>query len=347
MLEELYRKHYLKVKPSDELEDETLGLMKEARDHGATMPQKPARWRLALAISASLTATAAAVAVIFVGVWMHRNSPVIDDTVGSLDSVVINDDLNKQPDSSDGQEKEPQEDLADTETKAPETPENESQTDSNTTEDGDQKADEQTPAEDAAPEDEIQSAEDDLQSSDSSDFVSNADPLGPDYVHNNTTRTYYSIGEFLNKLTAKETPGYGKYYYNARNLIIVPSALPDGARFRHLHLYTETGKYSYSYVFSKDNKDFILDIEVDAKTPKTLRDLRLQQEKISTETVQTGNKDNQMAYLFGENDYVLITVTEVMSSSKLTQEQTAELLTQFMLERCTPTNTIINMVYQS
>jgi hypothetical protein len=146
-------------------------------------------------------------------------------------------------------------------------------------------------------------------------------------------------------MTKKETPGYGKNYYNARDLVIVPSLLPDGARFRHLHLFTETGKYSYSYVFSKDNKDYILDIEVDAKTPKTLRDLKLQQDKIATETVQTGSKDNQMAYLFGENDYVLITVTEVLSATKLTQEQTAPLLTQFALERCSPNNTIINMCY--
>ena len=172
-----------------------------------------------------------------------------------------------------------------------------------------------------------------------------ADPRDPVIINDDETRTYTTIRAFLDDLKNKKTEGYGTHYYTARELIIVPSLLPDNARFRHFYLYPQTGRYAYSYLFTAEGVDYLLDIKVDASSASTLKELNQQKEAIQEEKVLTNFSGNQMMVLFGTSDLVTVSLTAVGSDQELTREQVSALLEQFALERCSLTNTIVDLTY--
>ncbi len=350
MFEEQYRKHYQKTAPSDALNDETLALMKEARDHHATEPKKTLRWRPALVLPIAGTAVAALAALIIVGVWMTRSTEY-EDLMGDFDQAFSD----SMADSADPETEKPGDKPNYDQQPEDETPgdaEADSSIEENKSEEhqygtGSQPEDDQSEGNDENNSAELP-VEDESVSDDSvsaGTTTSPADPYGPEILDDGNTETYLSIREFLNALAKKETGGYGKNYYNARELIIVPKLLPNGARFRHLHLNTENGKYSYSYLFTKDGIDYIIDIEVDAKVPKTLRDLNLQKNALAEEEILTGSKEDHLYFLFGGRDEVTVTLTSTKATAALTEEETATLLAQFALERCSLANSIVDMKY--
>ncbi|MBQ6824875.1 MAG: hypothetical protein IJP27_09495 [Clostridia bacterium] len=334
MFEEQYRKMNQAITPSEALNDETFALMKEAQDHRAAPPPKPLRWKPALIASAGGLVAAMLVGVVLLGFWLQRDPKIEEDQFGSLEQVFEEDMAgSSQPPKTEKPENEAP-------TQDPEAaPEDDGLAENNGT---------GTAPDPSEPNDE--EAENDEKVEEGGDENGSAalegDPRLPDVINDGTTVTYLSIREFLNALSdEKKTPGYGKNYYQARELLIVPSRLPEQSRFRHMHLDTETGKYSYSYLFTAEGKEYFLDIEVDAKTPKTLRDLNLKKDEVRNETVQTGQKGDQLFYLFGKEDYIIVTVSEVNSMVALTEEQVSYLMAPFALERCTITNLLVDMTY--
>lgn len=343
MFEEQYRKYFQEIQPSDALNEETFALMKEAQDHKASLPPKKLRWKPAVVIPAAGTAAAVLVAVIVGSFWLHNGRKVAeeDELMGSLDVFVSASDSAAAPGNDSNAQAEdaligddlpedtgdPQEPLETEKVEEPSTSAPQEQPESDSPDGSTGDAASGTSPETMQPD------------------TGTADPREPDIINDGTTVTYTSLREFLTTLAAKETPGYGSNYYNARELIIVPSRLPDNARFRHFHLNTETGKYSYSYLFTTGDKEYFLDIDVNAKPPKTLRDLNLQKEAIATEEIGTGKKGNQLFYLFGQNDYITVTLTEVNSVVALTEEEVATLLADFQLERCSLSNAVLDMKY--
>ena len=338
MFDEQYRKMNQKIQPSPALNEETAALMREARDHGAALPPKKAVWKAAILIPAASVAAAVLVAAVLLSFWLNRGE-TIQEATGNPDNVIYGE---SEPDteSEDGSTAPPEEDPLPTDPENTAPPE-EDLPEAPGEDDGTPAPGTDTPEED--PEDTPEG--DEGKPGSTAPSTGSSDPYGPDVIHDDTTTTYLSIRAFLNALAKKETPGYGRNYYNARELILVPSKLPNQARFRHLHLENASGKYSYSYLFSANGKEYILDVQVDAKAPKTLQELTIQKKLLSGEKVQTGQKGDQLFFLFGENDYITVTVTEPKSTVLLNEEQVNALLSQFELERCGITNTLIDMVY--
>lgn len=347
MLEEQYRKYYQEVQPSEELNEETFALMKEAQDHRATMPPKPLRWKAAVIIPAAGTVAAALIAVVVSGFWINRGADVDHlDAAGTLDSVVTDKESTADPGEEPGKNSAPAEkeeeqvgdilyqDGADSDAE-PEAPQEDLPT-------ADQ-PEEENQSSGSAPEEEQNPEEDEV------DTPASTDPRDPDIINEGDITTYLSLREFLNALSKKETSGYGDSYYYARELIIVPSALPEQARFRHFHLNSDTGSYSYSYLFPVGDQEYFLDIDVNTDPPTTLRDLNEHKDALAKETVQTGKKGNQLFYLFSDqyttSDYITVTLTQVNSATALTEEEVATLLSQFQLERCSITNGLLDMKY--
>lgn len=357
MFEEKYRKYYQEMTPSEELNEETLALMMEARDHRAAEPNQPVRRKSLVWIPIAATAAAAMVALVIVGAWTRGDT--YEDMAGDLENAfsesipgtdIPDEDPGAAPEGSD--QATPDDSLADqTEPEQNKSDSSTSSDDENKSEPGSTQPDDPAEGEDQAgsnaggADDSTTEEEEDATGGNTNSSPTPADPYAPVVSTAKKTATYLSLRDFLNALAKKETTGYGSKYYNARELIIVPNLLPDGARFRHLHLNTENGKYSYSYLFTNEGKNYIIDIEVNAKTPKTLRDLNLQKQAIAEEEILTGKKENHLYYLFGTQDEVTVTVTAPESDAALTEEQVATLLEQFKLERCSLTNTVIDMKY--
>ncbi len=351
MFEEKYRKYYQDIAPSDALNEETLALMAEARDHLAAAPKPLPRRRSLIWIPIAATAVAAMVAVVIVGGWLRGDT--YNDLAGNADDVFSDSMGTELPDETppadgEGEQQEnnssaPNPEVQDT----PTPPADENQSDPsegnnsaskpNTENKGESKDEDATKDEDDSGEEQAPP--------DNNAAAAPSDPYAPVIKTDKKTTTYLTIREFLNGLAKKETPGYGKKYYNARELIIVPSLLPDGARFRHLYLNNENGKYSYSYLFTNGENSYIIDVEVNAKTPKTLRDLNLQKGALEEEEVLTGKKENHLYYLFGGRDEVTVTLKNLQSETDPNEDETATLLEQFKLERCSLENTVIDMKY--
>ncbi len=378
MFEKQYKKYCQEMTPSPALDQETVALMQEAQNHRAAPPPQPLRWRPAVVLPIAGTAVAAAIALVLTGGWLLRGGgDTFDDTfTDDFDSVFESIGDEGQSDSSDdgefSDEMQP-DDSADKEASKEDVLDSdadEEQSNQNELKDEDEKSDPaEKPEQDqpegdlsggtsSAPDDEADKDEENQSStppssdSDKTDKTDDAeipttpmDPYGPEVSHEKGIDTYLSIREFIDALAKKETAGYGKNYYNARELLIVPNLLPDGARFRHLHLNTKNGKYNYSYYFAKDGQDYIIDIEINAKTPKNLNELRLMKQDIAKEEILSAKKDDQLFFLFGKQDEVTVTLTDVHAATRLTEEETAALLSQFKLERCTLTNSIIEMKY--
>ncbi len=378
MFEKQYKKYCQEMTPSPALEKETVALMQEAQNHRTAPPPQPLRWRPAVVLPIAGTAAAAAIALVITGGWLLRgDGDTFNDTfTEDFDSVFESiEDEEQAPGTDDGEisdEMQP-DDSADKEIPEEDglkSDSDEDQSNQNDLKDEDEKSNpSEKPEQDqlkeepsegtsSVPDDEDEKKEenqsstppssdsDDADKSDDAEIPTTPiDPYGPEVSHEKGIDTYLSIREFIDALAKKETTGYGKNYYNARELLIVPNLLPDGARFRHLHLNTKNGKYNYSYYFAKDGQDYIIDIEINAKTPKNLNELRLMKQDIAKEEILSAKKDDQLFFLFGKQDEVTVTLTDVHAANRLTEEETATLLSQFKLERCTLTNNIIEMKY--
>ena len=381
MFEEQYRKYCREIKPSETLNDETLALMAEARDYRPNYTPKPSvNWKKALVLPVAATAAAAVVALIVVGAWVANTNGWKDSiSEDAFDDSFIGSETDGPTDYEDALgdllEDHKNNSTADTEDPGsadnsrpggnqsatpPDT--NEGSNDfsaDNSTDPGtdDNKSDSSTgnsnPAGDTqkpgtSADNEIDDGEEtpeDPEEGEDHYAAAPSQPYGPEISDDKNIKTYLTVREFLDELTQKTAPGYGKNYYNARELLILPNLLPDGARFRHLHLDTRTGKYSYSYHFTKDQKDYIIDIEVDATTPKSLNELRLFKENAANEQVLTAKEGDRLYYQFGEQDLVTVTLTDVTATEPLTLEETATLLTQFGMERCSLLNPVLDMKY--
>lgn len=338
MLEKPYRNYCEEIVPSEALNEETVALMMEAQNHRAAPAPAPLRWKPALVLPIAGTAVAAVLALILTGAWfLNRGGEHYEDAIaGNVDELFqdqLSDKENNTPkpdappepeDPAPGEEEPPGDEMPDT---AP--PEEKPGTSAPPT-DLPEEENKNEPSQDGAEEPSI---------------AVPADPYGPEISGEKNVETYLSLRSFIDALTNKTAKGYGKNYYNARELLIVPNLLPDGARFRHLHLDTKTGEYAYSYYFEAGGKDYIIDIDVKPTVPKNLTELRLLKEHALTEEVYTGKKGDQLYYLFGEQDEVTVTLTDVKATELLTEEETAALLTQFGLERCSLTNPVIDMKY--
>ncbi len=340
MLETKYRDYCDKITPSEALNEETVALMMEAQNHRAAPIPAPLRWRPAVVLPIAGTAVAAILALVLTGAWfLNRGGEHYEDAIAGNIDEIFQDHLSDKEDPVEKPDAAP-EPSAPNDAEEQEPGEGES---SNLDAAPDEQYGSSTPPSDAPEEDnKDQPSEDETEEP---SIAVPSDPYGPEISEEKNVETYLSIRSFIDALTNKTAKGYGKNYYNARELLIVPKLLPDGARFRHLHLDTETGKYFYSYHFVADGKDYLIDIAVHAKTPKNLTELRLLKEHALTEEIYTGKKGDQLYYLFGEQDEVAVTLTEVKAMTLLTEEETAALLSQFELERCSMTNTIIEMKY--
>ncbi len=356
MFEEQYRKYCGGIKPSEALNEETLALMQEARDHRSAPTPAPLRWKPALVLPIAATAAAAAVALVITGVWLTRGNGDLLEEAGDMDiafdeSPILGDSTADDTEDYDSAIKDYLE-----QNKPTAKPDNGaannsvggstgtgnsgSSTDSDSFDDAGSNSQPGTSAPPADPNEE----NNDLKA-ESTEPALPTDPYGPEISQEKNIKTYLSFREFIDALAKKETPGYGSNYYNARELLIMPNLLPDGARFRHLHLNTKNGKYSYSYYFTKDKKDYIIDIDVNAVTPKNLNELRLFKEHAAEEKILTAKEGDRLYYQFGEQDIVTVTLTDVTATDPLTAEDTAALLTQFRLERCSLLNPTIDMKY--
>lgn len=345
MFDEQYRKMNQEIQPSPALNEETAALMREARDHGDTLPPKKAVWKAAILIPVAGAVAAVLVAAVLLSFWLHRGE-TIQEATGNPDNVIYGesdtlpeDDADTPPEQGTAPNETPETETpqSPSDESAPETAPENAGSDNGSTDQTEQDAPVETP--------ENNEGENGNTPESNTPSEPSSDPWGPEVINDKTTSTYLSLRAFLNALAKKETPGYGRNYYNARELILVPSKLPEQARFRHLHLNTESGEYSYSYLFPANGKQYLLDIQVEAKVPRTLQELTMQKKLLANEKVQTGQKGDQLFFLFGENDYITVTVSELNNNVLLTEEQVTALLAQFELERCGITNTLVDMVY--
>ena len=84
MFEERYRKLYQDLTPSEQLNDETVDLMIEARNHRAKpLPERKSRLPMILSLSIGGGLVAACVVAIVVLAWFNRGTN-IDETLGSM-----------------------------------------------------------------------------------------------------------------------------------------------------------------------------------------------------------------------------------------------------------------------
>lgn len=341
MFEEQYRKMNRDIAPSEALNDETFALMKEAQDHYAPPPAPKPKLKAVVLASAATAMAAMLIGAVLLGFWLNKGPGTgEEDIVGNLDELIENQD--PAPENPPASPPEADEETPDAEN----TPGDNAGTSSP---DGENTA---PPPADDDDEEEPPPAEKPGQTEPTTPEepggASPGDPRDPDIINDDTTVTYPSIGEFLTALAQKTAPGYSKNYYTARDLIIVPTILPEQARFRHMHLNQKNGDYSYSYLFPAGGKEYFLDIEVNAPALK-VNEVASQIGGIAGEKIIIAHSDNQIIYTFfrerGNSAVATVTLTEVNSIIALEEEQVKTLLAQFDLGRYKIDNALINMTY--
>ncbi len=96
------------------------------------------------------------------------------------------------------------------------------------------------------------------------------DPLAPALIQTEQLQSFASLQAFSDALADKSAKGYGKNYYNTRALLLLPSALPDQARFRQLTLQIESGNYEYSYAIERGKTTYLLQAAAVQQLPQSL-----------------------------------------------------------------------------
>ena len=378
MFKDEYNKQFDNVAPSPALNEETLALMKEAQEHPLPKEAKPQKMRWVLPVCVS---SAAAMLALIIGISFWLSKPdVIDDfkgesdiLIGTTDSAISgnigatkdNDTLgsslgnhsadqenNAANDSStnSGAEEPPTGDpnagtatpKDDNENAAQpnENKENASENENSATETPDSETEQENEmTEEPAPED-PPAEEDGAQSTPPAEPI---DPKAPVEINDKKTETYLSLRAYLDALAAKKTIGYKTAYLAEEALIIVPSWLPNTARFRQIYAYANGG-YEYSYLFSYEGTDYFLNISVSATLPKTQRDLNLRVSGIAKEEHLTKKNPANWIFYFGNYDKATIAVTAI-DGKAIPTEQAAPMLGNFSLARYTVQNTLVEATY--
>lgn len=163
------------------------------------------------------------------------------------------------------------------------------------------------------------------------------DPLPPEIINNSSCVTFTSLSEFVAAIEQRSAAGYGKNYYNARPLLLLPSRLPDGAIFRCLYLYPESGDYSYSFRFEYQKNLYLLEFKVDAALPATAMEVSDYTAAVRKETPKREVAENILTYTFGK-DRVTATLSSPKSEQPIDGELAKKLFSTVILERCSPVN---------
>ncbi len=339
MFEDRYRELYKKITPPAALEQETLALMAEARDHQAKEPESiPHRHRVYAALIAS--AAVLAVTVTVTAFVLHGRLPAKEDDVGIFPGL-------SSGAASKGQLISGSSDQADSATSGDSTANGQTGSAGSKAQGGDSTAGSSNPGstENGATAVNNGSGSGSTGSSSESTGASAADPRVPAIINNSTTRTYLSISDYLTLLDNKTAPGYGKSYYNTRQLMIVPASLPNKAHFIQFQLSPKTGAYCYSYWINYAGADYLLQVDAQVLLPGTLREVTLQLEQAKSEAVTMEEQGNRRTYSFGDKDKVLVTLTKIGDDTPPDMALTQAILEKFSLERCTPGNTLVNLFY--
>lgn len=261
------------------LEEETLALMREARDHEGILQKPRKKWRTVHTALSAVLALLIAVTVTLTALLSGGGKTYIDEQ-GSAE------DLLAPPSTNQTGEQKP----------SPQPP--------------------QTPAE--------------------------KDPLPPEIIQNSTTATYTALGDFIRALEQKNAPGYGKYYYNTRPLLLLPSRLPDGAVFRCLYLDIESGNYSYSFRFEDQKTLYLLEFDVKAKLPATAMEVESKIAALREEKVDVTRQGITLTAAFGE-DSVTATLTAPKSEEPIDEKIVKKIFDSIALERCSAENPFLNI----
>lgn len=321
-----YQKAFKSAAPSPELQQETLELLQEARDHHIEPEQPVKRWKLAYTLSLASSVAALFFCIVMVGIFGKEGKLFQDEMA---DEEWFSEDSKGE---SDGDMNEVQDQFS----PLPDSDKESSSSDQDAAEDSADKEKEQNTTDSSIHDDWV---EDEAEPAPS-------DPKAPVFLDNDDVRSYKSFSAFIQALTDKTAPGYGKNYYLARELLIVPSKLPDGARFRVVDLYAKDGRYSYSYLLKKDQQEYLLQITVFGGTPQTLSDLFSCKEALAEESVTMERKDHIRIYHFGEKEKVYLELHPANQIDPPPSEgETDEILGVFDLERCSLTNPLLEMAY--
>lgn len=335
MFEDQYRKAFDKATPSEALQQETLELMQEARAHHIPKEAPPAPRRLRYIPAVATAAAALLVGCVLLGFWMNQGDRVMEDAVGELDDIFENNSNNPElwtdEDASDSFVYEEQTPDGDDTKEDPSHSANNDDSNANNSGSNDSSSDESW-----------SSDSDQSMAVPPSDSAEGENTPTEDKVVPSAKEEYSSLSAFSDALSKKTAAGYGKNYYNTRELLIVPSLLPDNATFQGLQLNGEDGTYFYSYFFTANAVTYLLTVEVQTAAPESLPALNNKLNGLSEETVGLSKEGNARVYLFGE-DRAEVRVAP-LSGNLLPDEATTDLLLQqFQLERCSKTNELLGL----
>ena len=163
------------------------------------------------------------------------------------------------------------------------------------------------------------------------------DPLPPEIINNSSCVTFPSLSEFAAAIEQRSAAGYGKSYYNARPLLLLPARLPDDAVFRCLYLYPQSGDYSYSFRFEYQKTLYLLEFKVDAFLPATAMEVGDYTAAIRQETPKREVAKNILSYTFGK-DRVTVTLSAPKSEQPIDEALAKKLFSTVILERCSAEN---------
>ncbi len=368
MFEQEYKKMFRDVKPSQNLEIETLGLLLEMRDHP---PAVPAPKRRLKPVFITTAASLAAVFILtFIGIGVHQgllnkrmgNELLLsDEVVEDIDGEDLFGDGKADQDSSPGAtgQDEEAEELKDSVEDTKEDSKNDSAPNST--------ADEGTASDDkdSSADDKSESSEDE----DKKDSNGNIDQIVQEYnesykggndnsyamnyirakyapavLSTDGIRTYLSIKEFADALEKRSTLGYGSKYYNARELLIVPTKLPENCNFRQLYLDTNTGAYTYQYALAFEGYPYLVTVENKSHRAASLQELKEQIGYLEGEEVQYSIRGNVLTYTFG-TETIMVTVTSAADGYEVSDSTCQVLFNRMDLGRSTLDNEILEMTF--
>lgn len=324
-----YNDLYQKVSPSPALEAETLELMAELQAHAApAIPPAPKKkWVLPTVLSAAAAMLAIAVGI---GYWFLKPPAVMEDPKGEFGAVISDVELNfGAPEAGNSSGSAPQEGLP--------------QEQENSAPPADSGAAQKNPSDDT---DASNGSSGGATKPSTESGEETVDPRLPVVIDESKTQTYLSLAEFARALARKETPGFGESYRASVELITVPTFLPQTARFRHLHFHSN-GSYEYSYLITAGGVEYLLDIQMEATMPKTLRDLQLRKNNIlAGEVIDYDANPSERIYYVGRYDTAHVTLS-TLDGKKLNKEQIDKILLPFDLGRYTTGNPFLDLTYKN
>lgn len=369
MFEQEYKKMFRDVKPSRDLEAETLGLLIEMRDH-PPVEAAPAR-RLKPFIISAAASLAAVFLLTFIGIGVHQNmlskrmesELLLDESVAE---DITQDSLFEDEEKGDMDAEAPErdEEAADSdEDDAADKKEDSAPEDDKDGTANDDKEDDRGSKDEAGNEDKNDDKSDGNQTPSVLDEIVQSYDETSKYgakntaamaflkeqcapVENNTgnIRSYLSIKSFADALEKKSTLGYGTHYYNARELLIVPTKLPMDCCFRQLYLDHTTGAYTYQYGAAYMGDPYLVTVENKSPRAKSLQELKDQISYLPGEDVQYSIDGNVMTYTFGA-ETVTVTVTAAVKGAEITDNACRALFNNIDLNRATLDNEILAMTF--